>query len=55
MRMLWKKSLQVMNIPLSENYIKQLHAMLLQYSTKDVRHRGEYKKFPNRAAFAQDT
>lgn len=35
------------HIPLSENYIKQLHAMLLQYSSKDVRHRGEYKKFPN--------
>lgn len=34
-------------IPLTENYIKQLHAMLLQYSSKDVRHRGEYKKFPN--------
>ena len=34
-------------IPLTENYIKQLHAMLLQYSTKDVRHRGDYKKFPN--------
>ncbi len=34
-------------IPLTENYIKQLHAMLLQYSAKDMRHRGEYKKFPN--------
>lgn len=34
-------------IPLTENYIKQLHIMLLQYSSKDVRHRGEYKKFPN--------
>jgi len=34
-------------IPLTENYIKQLHAILLKYSTKDVRHRGEYKKFPN--------
>lgn len=34
-------------IPLTENYIKQLHAMLLQYSEKDQRHRGEYKKFPN--------
>jgi len=34
-------------IPLTENYIKQLHTMLLQHSTKDVRHRGEYKKFPN--------
>jgi Fic family protein len=34
-------------IPLTENYIKQLHALLLYYSTKDVRHRGDYKKFPN--------
>jgi Fic family protein len=34
-------------IPLTENYIKQLYALLLQYSTKDSRHRGEYKKFPN--------
>lgn len=34
-------------IPITENYIKQLHAMLLKHSTKDVRHRGEYKKFPN--------
>ena len=34
-------------IPLTENYIKQLHAMLLNYSVKDIRHRGEYKKFPN--------
>lgn len=34
-------------IPLTENYVKQLHQMLLKYSTKDVRHRGEYKKLPN--------
>ncbi|URD53601.1 Fic family protein [Chroococcidiopsis sp. CCNUC1] len=34
-------------IPLTENYIKQLHAMLLRHSTKDERHRGEYKKLPN--------
>lgn len=34
-------------IPITENYIKQLHAMLLKHSTKDARHRGEYKKFPN--------
>jgi len=34
-------------IPLTENYIKQLHTMLLQYSIKDERHRGDYKKFPN--------
>lgn len=35
------------HIPLTENHIKQLHGMLLKYSTKDVAHRGEYKKFPN--------
>jgi Fic family protein len=35
------------SIPFTENYIKQLHKMLLKYSTKDERHRGEYKKFPN--------
>lgn len=34
-------------IPLSENYIKQLHRDLLQYSEKDSWHRGEYKKHPN--------
>ncbi|MBU0462756.1 MAG: Fic family protein, partial [Proteobacteria bacterium] len=31
----------------TENYIRQLHKMLLQYSSKDSRHRGEYKKMPN--------
>ena len=35
------------DIPLSENHIKQLHIALLRHSTKDERHRGEYKKFPN--------
>jgi Fic family protein len=34
-------------IPLSENHIKQLHGVLLKYSPKDERHRGEYKKLPN--------
>ena len=34
-------------IPLTENYLKQLHVMLLRHSTKDERHRGEYKKLPN--------
>ena len=34
-------------IPLNENHIKQLHQMLLRHSSKDVRHRGEYKKLPN--------
>lgn len=31
------------DIPLTENYIKQLHQILLKYSQKDERHRGEYK------------
>jgi Fic family protein len=30
-------------IALTENHIKQLHRDLLQYSSKDERHRGEYK------------
>ncbi len=34
-------------ITLTENYIKQLHTMLLRHSEKDERHRGEYKKHPN--------
>lgn len=35
------------DIPLTENYIKQLHSLLLQHSSKDQRHRGEYKTLPN--------
>jgi len=35
------------SIPFTENTIKQFHGWLLQYSDKDVRYRGEYKKFPN--------
>ncbi len=35
------------NIPISENHIKQLHQILLKHSSKDARHRGEYKKQPN--------
>jgi Fic family protein len=34
-------------IPISENYIKQLHRDLLRYSDKDERHRGEYKTIRN--------
>lgn len=42
-------------IKLSENYIRQLHKILLSYSDKDERHRGEYKKDSNRvAAFDAD-
>lgn len=34
-------------IQTTENHIKQLHQILLKFSTKDARHRGDYKKFPN--------
>ena len=34
-------------IPITENYIKQLHATLLRHSDKDTRHRGDYKKHAN--------
>ena len=35
------------HIPLTGNYIQQLHAELLKYSEKDGWHRGQYKKSPN--------
>ncbi len=35
-------------IPLSENYIKQLHQNLLRHSSKDDRHRGRYKSLSNK-------
>ncbi len=38
------------HIELSENYIFQLHQILLRYSDKDERHRGEYKHDTNRVA-----
>lgn len=43
------------DIPLTENHVKQLHGVLLKYSTKDDRHRGEYKKLANSVeAFGPD-
>ncbi len=42
-------------IPITENYIKQLYSILLQYSYKDERHRGNYKMMNNHIeAFNQD-
>ena len=35
------------HIPFTENHLKQLHGILLKFSTKDSTHRGEYKKLPN--------
>lgn len=37
-------------IPITENYIKQLHRDLLAYSAKDERHRGQYKTASNSVA-----
>ena len=42
------------DIPFTENHIKQFHRDLLQYSLKDDRHRGEYKKLPNNVAAFDD-
>lgn len=43
------------DISLTENHIKQLHRDLLRYSSKDERHRGEYKKHNNHVvAFGPD-
>lgn len=35
------------DMPITENHIRQLHQVLLRHSTKDERHRGEYKKLDN--------
>lgn len=44
------------DISFTENYVRQLHKMLLEYSSKDIRHRGEYKKMPNHVeAFGHDS
>ncbi len=43
------------DIPFNENHVKQLHQILLQYSQKDERHRGNYKTGSNSvAAFDED-
>ena len=42
-------------IPITENHVKQLHGVLLKYSSKDVRHRGQHKTLPNHVeAFDED-
>lgn len=42
-------------IPLNENYIKQLHKIMLSGVSKDISHCGEYKKISNAvAAFADN-
>ena len=39
-----------MFIPFNENYIKQLHKILLRNVSKDIQHCGEYKKISNTVA-----
>jgi Fic family protein len=39
--------LNYQDIPFSENYIQQLHGILLKYSDKDLWHKGAYKQMPN--------
>ncbi|MBI4767385.1 MAG: Fic family protein [Deltaproteobacteria bacterium] len=42
-------------IQTDENHLQQLHQVLLKHSSKDSRHRGQYKKLPNHIeAFAKD-
>jgi Fic family protein len=42
-------------LELTENHLRQLHGLLLRHSSKDERHRGEYKTLPNHLeAFAPD-
>lgn len=42
-------------IDLSENYIKQLHSILLKHSDKDERHRGQYKTLANHVEAFDET
>ncbi|MCL2738266.1 MAG: Fic family protein [Bacteroidales bacterium] len=42
-------------IRLSENYIKQLHQLLLKHSSKDERHRGGYKNLSNKVVATYPT
>ena len=42
-------------IRLSESYIKQLHQLLLKYSSKDERHRGSYKHLSNKVVATYPT
>ena len=42
-------------IPFTENHVKQLHQILLRYSKKDNRHRGNYKTHSNSVAAFDET
>lgn len=38
---------QPAGLPITENYVKQMHKVLLQHSEVEAHHRGEYKRQPN--------
>ncbi len=38
---------QSAGLPITENYIRQMHKVLLQHSDVEAHHRGEYKRVPN--------
>jgi Fic family protein len=38
---------QAVGPPITENYIKQMHKVLLQHSDVEAHHRGEFKRVPN--------
>jgi len=42
------------DIDLTERYIHQLHSMLLKYSSKDQRHKGQYKSLSNQVVANYD-
>lgn len=42
------------DMPITENHIRQLHKTLLRHSSKDERHRGDYKKLPNHVVAIDD-
>ena len=43
------------DMPITENHVRQLHQTLLRHSTKDERHRGDYKTLDNHVvAFGPD-
>ncbi len=43
------------DMPITENHIRQLHQILLRHSSKDERHRGEYKKLDNHVVAVDDS
>ncbi len=43
------------DLHITENHIRQLHQVLLRHSSKDVRHRGSYKKLDNHVVAREAT